>query len=61
MCEKPEWSNSQEGIKCSYCGEEYKTISDYQEDCFVSSDGWSWDYFHSCLKDMGNKIHGYNF
>lgn len=46
-------------IKCEHCNKEYKNRSDYEEDCFVSSDGWSWDLFHNCLKDRGLEIHGY--
>jgi hypothetical protein len=46
-------------ITCRHCGQVYKTEHQYMEDCFVSGDGWSWDYFHNCLKDKGIEIHGY--
>jgi hypothetical protein len=46
-------------IKCRHCGKEFKTSQEYMDDCFVSSDGWSWDYFHNCLNDKGIEIHGY--
>ncbi|QZA69595.1 hypothetical protein 035JT004_96 [Bacillus phage 035JT004] len=45
--------------KCDHCGKEYETTQDYMDDCFVSSDGWCWDYYHNCLKDKGVEIHGY--
>ena len=46
-------------ISCEHCGKEYETASEFQEDCFISSDGWSWDYFHMCLLGKGLEIHGY--
>lgn len=46
-------------IKCKNCGQEYENTHDYLEDCFVDSDGWTWDYFHNCLKNKGIEIHGY--
>lgn len=46
-------------VTCDHCGAKYATTHDYIEDCFVDSDGWSWDYFHKCLSDKGIEIHGY--
>lgn len=46
-------------IKCEHCDKEFKTTHEFIEDSFVSSDGWTWDYFHNCLKDKGIEIHGY--
>ncbi|QQO40665.1 zinc ribbon binding domain protein [Bacillus phage 000TH008] len=46
-------------IKCDHCGKDYKNTHDYIEDCFISSDGWCWDYYHNCLKAKGIEIHGY--
>jgi hypothetical protein len=43
-------------VKCEYCGKEYKDDQEMLEDCFISSDGWSWDYFHNCKVI---EIHGY--
>ena len=48
-------------IVCEHCGKEYPTEQALLEDCFVSADGWAWDYFHNCLKNKGNEIHGYHF
>lgn len=46
-------------IKCDNCSKEYETETEFVKDSFVSSDGWTWDYFHNCLKDKGIEIHGY--
>jgi len=46
-------------MECEHCGQSYETESEFIKDCFMSSDGWSWDYFHKCLKDKGIEIHGY--
>jgi hypothetical protein len=46
-------------VKCEHCQKEYATYSDFEKDCFVSSDGWTFEYFHNCLKDKGIEIHGY--
>lgn len=43
-------------IKCDHCGKEYKTSQSYIDDCFTSSDGWTWDYFHNCLKDEDHMV-----
>ena len=46
-------------INCEHCGKEFNSYSEFMEDSFISSDGWSWDYFHNCLKNKGIEIHGY--
>lgn len=46
-------------IECKCCGEKYDNQKEFDKDCFVSSDGWSWDLFHKCQKDKGLEIHGY--
>jgi hypothetical protein len=46
-------------IKCEHCQKEYETYSEFEKDCFVSSDGWTFEYFHNCLKERGIEIHGY--
>lgn len=47
------------GITCDHCGSHYPNRDEYEKDCFVSSDGWSWDLFHNCLSNKGIEIHGY--
>lgn len=46
-------------IKCNHCSQEYENWYEYEKDCFVSSDGWTWEHFHNCLKHKGIEIHGY--
>ncbi|GLO66207.1 hypothetical protein MACH08_19910 [Oceanobacillus kimchii] len=46
-------------ITCDHCKKEYDSYTNYERDCFVSSDGWVWDIFHNYLKDKGIEIHGY--
>ena len=46
-------------MRCEHCNKEYETESEFMKDCFVSSDGWSYDYFHNCLENKGIEIHGY--
>lgn len=53
------WIIKDAEITCEHCGAKYKNTHDYLEDCFTSSDGLSWDYFHKCLSDKGIEIHGY--
>lgn len=48
-------------MKCEYCGKKYDTESGFLKDCFVSSDGWSWEYFHECRDKSDVSIHGYDF
>ncbi|AIW03245.1 hypothetical protein CPT_Mater88 [Bacillus phage Mater] len=43
-------------VKCEHCGAEYPNYSAFGQDCFISSDGWSWEYFHNCLKDEDHLI-----
>lgn len=48
------------GITCEHCNKHYEKVSDFEKDCFLSSDGWSWEHFHNCLKDENQMvIHGY--
>ena len=46
-------------IKCEHCGQEYETQEGFLNDCFASSDGWTWEHFHNCQRDKGIEIHGY--
>lgn len=47
-------------IKCEYCNKEYDKTSDFEKDCFMTSDGLTWDLAHNCQKDKEHlEINGY--
>ena len=38
-------------VICNHCKKEYPNHHEFEKDCFTAADGWTWEYFHNCLKN----------